>query len=273
MLKALTSAGISITLLCMLFSPVYDKGLCLEKSDIAKENQHDISINNIYLSDYNYEPQGVDYNYDILAYTSDEKITYLTFDDGPSKNTIKILDILDKYNIKATFFVVGKNIELYPEILKEIVRRGHMIGVHCYNHDYSVIYSSVEAYMEDFFKTYNLIKEVTGIETNIFRFPGGSVNSFNKKYRRDIAEEMERRGFIFYDWNSSCEDAVVGATSESCLKSLISTSTTKHNILLCHDIKNVTVLNLERYINKLQEMGYTSFETLDGVPAVKFLVN
>ncbi|MGM9974140.1 MAG: polysaccharide deacetylase family protein [Clostridiaceae bacterium] len=249
----------------VFFSVGYNGNLSLIEDIGIGKGRYDVYINGRSETHSSWEAQ--------RAYNKEEKTTYLTFDDGPSNNTIKILDILDKYNIKATFFVVGKNIEWYPEILKEIVKRGHMIGIHCYNHDYSEIYSSTEAYIDDFYKTYNLIKEVAGIEPYIFRFPGGSVNTYNKKTRKDIAEEMERRGFVFYDWNSSCEDAVKGAVSESCVKSVINTSISQHNILLCHDTKKVTLLNLEIYIKELRAKGYKYFHTLEGVPPIHFLNN
>ncbi|WP_426350182.1 polysaccharide deacetylase family protein [Alloiococcus sp. CFN-8] len=251
MIKTSYATGLKVLLLVIFFSSYYYVSSTQVGAKEIERNRY-----------YNYVSK--------VEYKQEDKVTYLTFDDGPSINTIKILDILDKYGIKATFFVVGKNVEAHPQILREIVRKGHMIGVHCYNHDYSEIYSSAEAYMEDFFKAYNTIKEVSGIQPYIFRFPGGSVNNYNNNTREEIFEEMGRRGFIFYDWNSSSEDAVVGAVAVSCINSVISTSQSKHNILLCHDTKDVTALNLEAYIKELNKKGYRYFDTLEGVPPVHF---
>ena len=265
MVKVSYTAGIRILLLFLFFTAGYNGNSAPIEAKELEKDRYDICLNSRAAADYIYANEAVD--------KREEKITYLTFDDGPSRNTLKILEILDKYNIKATFFVVGKNVKENPNILKEIIIRGHMIGIHCYNHDYTEIYSSVEAYMDDFYKTFNLIKNITGIEPYIFRFPGGSVNSYNGKIRKDIAREMERRGFIFYDWNSSCEDTVKGATSEKCINSVINSSIDTCNIMLCHDIKDVTVLNLERYIKELNKKGYNHFDTLEGVPPVRFLNN
>ena len=136
-----------------------------------------------------------------------ENVVYLTFDDGPSENTKDILNILDKYNIKATFFVIGKETARGKQLLQEIVARGHSIGIHSYSHNYNQIYNSVDAYLEDFNNAFNYIYNSTGVKANIFRFPGGSINNYNSLIYKQIIAEMTRRGFVFYDWNVSGEDA------------------------------------------------------------------
>ena len=104
---------------------------------------------------------------------SDEKVIYLTFDDGPSENTKKILDVLDKYNAKATFFVTG-NGKKYNKYIKEAHDRGHTIGLHTYTHNYKQVYSSVNAYFEDLDKVGQMVKEQIGYVPHYIRFPGGS---------------------------------------------------------------------------------------------------
>ena len=111
---------------------------------------------------------------------------YLTFDDGPSSRTSEILDILKKENIKATFFVIGKEGEKEPEIMRRIVEEGHTLGIHTYSHVYTNVYASVESYLEDFNRTYELIYEATGLKTEIFRFPGGSINKYNALFYEEI---------------------------------------------------------------------------------------
>ena len=124
------------------------------------------------------------------------KTMYLTFDDGPSAEyTDTILDVLAKYDIKATFFLVGDNVEKRPEVAKRIAEEGHTIGIHCYAHAYDDIYDSVDSYVEDFEKAYQVIYEITGVEVKIFRFPGGSVNEYNKKICKYIIEEMTELGY------------------------------------------------------------------------------
>ena len=116
-----------------------------------------------------------------IEYYFHPKTMYLTFDDGPSEeNTERVLDILKKRNIKATFFLVGENVERHPEIVRRIVREGHTIGIHCYNHDYKALYQSAETYVEDFEHARRVVYETCGVEAQMFRFPGGSINNYNQ---------------------------------------------------------------------------------------------
>lgn len=194
------------------------------------------------------------------------KVCYLTFDDGPSELTWKILDILDEKNVKATFFVIGESMsEKELECLKEIVSRGHVIGLHTYHHNYNSLYKSVENFLSDYEKVYNLIVETTGVRPNIYRFPGGSYNMYIKKNRNKIIAEMERRGFTHYDWNVSGEDAVGNPTASTIMKNI------KKDIyrfqcpvVLLHDskINSKTVSILPKLIDNIRENGY-EFDTVD----------
>ena len=141
-------------------------------------------------------------------YIYEKNTVYLTFDDGPSKNTNDILNILAKYDIKATFFVTGHNDnETNRALMKRIVDEGHSIGVHTYSHDYIDIYADVESYLADFYKMWQTIYEATGVKTEIFRFAGGSVNAYNYDIYIPIIAEMQRRGFRYFDWNVASNDA------------------------------------------------------------------
>lgn len=183
---------------------------------------------------------------------------YLTFDDGPSDRTAEILDILKKENIKATFFIIGREGEKEPELMRRIVEEGHTIGVHTYSHVYSSIYDSVESYLEDFNRTYELIYEVTGVKTEIFRFPGGSVNRYNALFYEEIISEMLRRGFTYYDWNASNGDADSKATAASVYNNTILSSEKKDRIiLLMHDsaVKHYTVNALPQIIEYYKNRG------------------
>ena len=133
-----------------------------------------------------------------------ETTIYLTFDDGPSSNTRLILNHLRKHDVKATFFVMPR--EGSREMLNEILADGHKIGVHCYSHAYEEIYASVEAYLRDFETARNMVHEQTGVWTDIFRFPGGSSNSFNKAVYDELVAEMTARGFVYFDWNIDSND-------------------------------------------------------------------
>lgn len=193
------------------------------------------------------------------------KTMYLTFDDGPNtENTNAVLDILKEKGIKATFFVVGKNVERNPETTRRIVSEGHTIGIHCYNHDYGVIYSSVDAYVEDFVRARKIVYEVTGVETNLFRFPGGSINSYNKKVYKDIIETMTTEGYVYYDWNASLEDAVKNPDKDKILKNAKeSTLGRKIVMMLAHDTVDATVEVLEELLKLFPEYEFKALDTSD----------
>lgn len=198
----------------------------------------------------------------------DEKICFLTFDDGPSKNTLKVLEILDEQNIKATFFVIGEEIEASDEnkeILKEIAKRGHLIALHTYSHDYDKIYASVDAFLADYERVFNLVEEVTGQRLYMFRFPGGSYNPYVKRLRRELIDEMQRRGFIYYDWNVSGNDSIGSPTLYSINKN-INKDLTRYQlpVVLLHDGKpnKLTAKHLDGIIESIRNKGY-SFGVLD----------
>lgn len=183
------------------------------------------------------------------------KTMYLTFDDGPSEeNTAAVLDILKEHDIKATFFVVGENVRRHPEIARRIVEEGHTIGIHCNRHDYDELYESVDSYLADFQEAYDAVYEVTGVEVKLFRFPGGSINSYNRDVYGDIIEEMTEKGFIYFDWNGSLEDAVSKSTPKQLVENAVeSTLGRKKVVMLAHDIVYNTVLCLEDLIDSFPE--------------------
>lgn len=207
-----------------------------------------------------YENLFVENNYQYID-NADEKICYLTFDDGPDINvTPKILDKLKEYNIKATFFVIYNDSEEAKALYKRIVEEGHTIGIHTASHRYDKIYDSVEAYLEDFNKISEYVEEVTGVKAEIFRFPGGSVNPYNVSFHYQLIAEMLRRGYTYYDWNVSGEDAVVSSTNKSEIVDnvLSSDSEMKRKIVLLHDGlgHGMTAEALPEIIEALQEQGY-----------------
>lgn len=196
----------------------------------------------------------------------DGKVAYLTFDDGPSSNTPQILKILEENNIKATFFVTGPSSVKYPEHLKAISDAGHKLAVHTYSHKYDEIYSSVEMYLADFNQMYTIIEETTGIKPNIFRFPGGSINNYNRSIYMPIIAEMTRRGFVYFDWNVSSGDVAAGASKSVIVKNVLNGSAKqrKSSVILMHDRADVsnTVAALPEIITGLIEQGYT-FDSLE----------
>lgn len=151
--------------------------------------------------------EGQDGSGDVMAVEQEaaHKV-YLTFDDGPSKYTEEILDILDAYDVKATFFVLGKENDYSIEMLQEIARRGHTIGMHSYSHKYADVYRSVEDFSADFYKIYSYILDNTGIQSTCYRFPGGSSNTISDIDMQVFADFLAEQEIEFYDWNISSGD-------------------------------------------------------------------
>lgn len=197
--------------------------------------------------------------------TSEAMVCYLTFDDGPSAVTTQILDTLDTYGIKATFFVTGKASVSDEDVLRDITQRGHTIGVHSYSHDYNAIYASPDAYLADFESMHRRIVEVTGDAPTLFRFPGGSTNAYNFETRDEIIAEMERRGFTFFDWNAAGNDAVAGGLSAAEISgnALASSGGRDRVVLLLHDRADnaTTAQALPAVIEGMWARGYR-FEPL-----------
>ncbi|MGN0240829.1 MAG: polysaccharide deacetylase family protein, partial [Candidatus Weimeria sp.] len=137
------------------------------------------------------------------------KAVYLTFDDGPgSKVTPQLLAVLKKYNVKATFFIVGSQAKGHEDLLRRIVKDGHTLAIHTYTHDYRKIYSSAKAYIEDFNKTEKLIKDATGVQPKYFRFPGGGNNHYmSSAIRSEVLKQLHARGYTEMDWNATTGDA------------------------------------------------------------------
>lgn len=188
----------------------------------------------------------------------EENTVYLTFDDGPSDHTYSILSYLEQYNIKATFFVVPTRTEGCYAKLKAIADAGHSIGVHSASHVYKDIYASVENYLEDFHEAWDIIYEATGIRTEIFRFPGGSVNDFNADTRDHIIQEMTRRGFRYFDWNVDSNDAG-GANWTDMYNSIPKDIAGNYrSVVLMHDSASTpnTVLVLGDVLQVLVNEGY-----------------
>lgn len=204
-----------------------------------------------------------DFSYDEKA----NKVCYLTFDDGPStENTDRILKILKKYDVKATFFVVNKKGEKLEPLYEKIVKEGHAIGIHSSSHNYRKIYKSVDAYLKDFNIISNKIEKLTGVKADIFRFPGGSLNSYNTEICVPLIAEMLRRGYTYYDWNVSSGDASSAVLSKKQIaKNVINGVFDEgRNIILMHDSdeKDSTVEALPEIIETLSAQGYT-FAKLD----------
>lgn len=193
------------------------------------------------------------------------KIAYLTFDDGPSENTRKILKTLKKYDIKATFFVNGNISEASSNIYKEIVKEGHSIGNHTFSHQYSEIYSNKKSFFKDFNDLEHLLKNNVGFKPTLVRFPGGSNNQVSIQYgganvMTDIIHSLNEKGYVYVDWNVDSMDAsakLVG--KEAIMNAVINQSKGKQHInILMHDSaqKTTTAEALPGIIDGLLERGF-----------------
>lgn len=194
-----------------------------------------------------------------------DKVAYLTFDDGPSSvNTMKILEILDEYDVKATFFVLGSMSEKNPEVLLTIHDKGHSIGNHGYSHNYKKIYDNSDSFFKDIDRGENVLKDILGEEfnTKLLRFPGGS---FGKK-KSPMKELSKQKGYNVVDWNVVIGDAEKkNPSKEYLINRFMETHKNKKNIIiLMHDTdaKNSTVEVLPQIIDILLFEGYT-IKTLD----------
>lgn len=209
------------------------------------------------------------------------KYVYLTFDDGPSKNTPAVLDILKKNNIKATFFVVyNKNADYY----KQIVAGGHTLALHTYTHDYKQVYSSCDAYFNDLNKISSYVQGITGIKTNIIRLPGGGSNLVSrdicKGVMTTITQELQKRGYIYYDWNAQCKDAVTKGISAAQVLINVKSYTEINGIqkpyiiLLLHNGNTETTTKdaLQSIIDYYRTNGYQFEQITDDTPAIHQVV-
>lgn len=182
----------------------------------------------------------------------EDKVVYLTFDDGPSHTTEEILNILDNYQIQATFFVSSGE-EQYHNLIQEAYNRGHAIGLHSYSHDYKTIYQAPYLYFNDLSKIDAMVYDLIGVHSKIIRFPGGSSNTISSNYNVGImsylVEEVTRLGYTYYDWNVSSEDAK-------------GTNVDVHTI-----IENATNSNLQ-YINLLMHDSSTKETTIEALPTI-----
>jgi len=177
------------------------------------------------------------------------KAVYLTFDDGPGGYTAQILDILDKYGVKASFFVVKQG---YPELLTRMAKSGHTVAIHSMTHNYNKIYASEDAFFEDMYAEQKHIAAYTGITTTLLRFPGGSSNTvsrINPGIMTRLTKKLTEMGYTYFDWNVDSKDAGGAKTPDEVYQNVINgISTNRTSVVLMHDIHWTTLNAIERII-------------------------
>lgn len=201
-------------------------------------------------------------------------VIYLTFDDGPGSETPRLLEILDKYDAKATFFVVNTP---FASTISQIAASGHTLAMHTATHDFEKIYSSEEAYFEDLDKIESVIEEYAGYRPSILRFPGGSSNAVSRQYSEGImttlTQRVEEEGYVYQDWNVDSDDAGSATTAEEVVRNVVrGCSPRTSSVVLMHDIKSYTVDAIEEILIWGQTYGYTFEAITTDTPAVHHTV-
>lgn len=196
-------------------------------------------------------------------YHSDVKRAFLTFDDGPSSVTHKILDILKQENIKATFFVLGSKVSNNPELVKRMYDEGHYIASHGTSHMYSQIYSSPQAVLEEYNYCVEQIRTAIGekeYNPHLFRFPGGFAGGQYADIKKQARDLLSQNDILSVDWNALNGDAETNnLSSEFEINRLNETIQNKNSVvILMHDApaKSVTADTLPQIISTLREKGY-----------------
>ncbi len=232
----------------------------------------DTSVEGKYYLNYDVEGEAT-ITREVIVEHYTPKTIYLTFDDGPGANTVKVLNALDKYNVKATFFVTNQ-FSRYQYLIAEEYNKGHKIGVHTLTHKWSV-YDSLDAYIDDFNQMNEIVKNQTGSYTNIFRFPGGSGNTVSRSHKigvvTEIANELTNRGYVYFDWNLSSGDADGKNVSTNKIISNVLNRVNKcsaHCVILFHDYKATTADAIEPILAELTSRGYTFATLSENSPTV-----
>lgn len=211
-------------------------------------------------------------NIDDIYNGEEGKRVFLTFDDGPSEAvTPHILDTLKKYNVKATFFVLGNRVKMNPDLIRREYEEGHYIANHSYSHVYNEIYKSSKTVLEEYNKTETEIRKALEKEdysSNLFRFPGGSVGGEYDKIKKQTKKKFQEQNIAYLDWNALTSDAAGADTKEKIMKNLKETVIYDNVVLLMHDApdKILTYETLEEVIKYLQTKGYTFKNMYDLIP-------
>ncbi|PAM92689.1 polysaccharide deacetylase [Flavobacterium sp. IR1] len=195
-------------------------------------------------------------NYHVKAFCNNpletEKKIALTFDDGPGIFTLEVLALLKKYNVKATFFCIGKNIETHPEILKQIIAEGHLVGNHSYSHSTFFDFYNAEKIREEIQKTDVLLEKFTLKKINFFRPPYGVTTP-------SIRRALKKTGHKVIGWNIRSLDG--GTKNQDLILNRIIKRVSPGGIVLLHDTASHSVLVLEQFLQFLQENNYTVVST------------
>lgn len=205
-----------------------------------------------------------------------QKVIYLTFDDGPSEYTGELLDILDQYNAKATFFITNED-ENYHDMIGTAYEKGHTIGVHSFSHDVSEVYSSTKAFYDDLQWIQNLAVVQTGVVPNIMRFPYGTGNTISEQYEKgimsDLTSTIHMHNYTYCDWNVNSDDCGNARTEEAVVSNVINGIKNlvddEAPIVLLHDVNKHTIDAVDDIIEWGQANGYLFLPLVNESPLVQ----
>ena len=199
----------------------------------------------------------------------EEKKVFLTFDDGPTSNiTPQILDILKRYNVKATFFVLGKQVERNPDLIKREFNEGHSIESHTYSHSYKTVYQSKDSFFDEFNRTEAALQRTlnrSDFKTLVVRMPGGSVGGQYSAIKKEIGVELTNKGIASLDWNVLTKDAEGASQYDEIINNIVTGTGNKHcAVVLMHDAdtKQITADTLPKVIEYYRDNGF-KFETIE----------
>lgn len=219
------------------------------------------------------QKKAADMSVEVNATIAPSKKAYLTFDDGPSKSTDRILDILARNNIKATFFVVGKDDQISKWRYKRIVAEGHTLAMHTYTHDYKKVYKNLDGFKDDLMKLSDLLYNTTGIRPTVYRMPGGSSNTIcSKALKEEIFAFLDKENITYYDWNADSSDSLDKSIPPSKLNQKILKDVGSNDaIILMHDLPNLsnTVEALQDLIDELKKLDYQLLPIDEGTKVVQ----
>lgn len=197
------------------------------------------------------------------------KVVYLTFDDGPSVHTRHVLDILQKENIKATFFVLGQQAQKHKKLLQRMVKEGHAIGNHSYNHHYNQLYGNFENFWWQVKRTDEVIRKIIGFSPKLVRAPGGTFLNFDKQY----FNLLQQAGYLVYDWHVDSEDSKYrGISARKIVQAVRKGKLLPETVVLFHDGKGhgETVKALPPIIRYYKKQGYMFAVLSPDVQPVQF---
>lgn len=203
-------------------------------------------------------------------------IIYLTFDDGPCVNTKRLLNLLDEYNIKATFFTTYQFGDKYINYIKEAYEKGHSIGLHTASHVFKNIYSSSDAYFNDLSIIDEVVYKKTGIHSKLIRFPGGSSNTvsrFNKGIMTELAKEVTEKGYVYFDWNVESNDTGTSNSNTIANNIISGIQNHKYSVVLQHDLYTYSIDSLRKVIEYGINNGYTFLPLTEGSPTAHHGIN